>query len=238
MEGKEDLDEAVRLNPNYFAAYGERGIIAAEEHDVAVAMKCTVKAVNVVRSFIRGDAAATARFENGQDLVDGEQLDLRRVAAFRAWELLLGEYRRVALAFEKGGRMTAETANNPHVQRNSALLSAKAGKLDSALASLDRSVKLGPEDPLTYKLRAAVHLVRGDRNASVRDFTRVISLAPTDRQAHELRATVYASLGEDKKATADDLEALRIGREANKKGLREVDQILEKLNKEMYEAPQ
>lgn len=59
-----------------------------------------------------------------------------------------------------------------------AVLDREAGRLDSALARLDRVVRSGNAHPLTFVLRGSIHAARGERSEARLDFTRVMKLAP------------------------------------------------------------
>ena len=85
----------------------------------------------------------------------------------------------------------------------SARESLAAGDTDRALSLATDAVKLAPNQPSPYALRAAVQDARRDFAASIDDYTRLLSLTPDSLPALHHRGEAHFRLGHFKQSVAD-----------------------------------
>lgn len=81
---------------------------------------------------------------------------------------------------------------------------------NKALAEIEQSIRLVPDDVFAYELRAECHRVLGDGQAVVKDLIEMILLMPNDADCLRERANHYVSLGEARRAYEDADRAVQL----------------------------
>lgn len=75
-----------------------------------------------------------------------------------------------------------------------AVVEAMNDNSEAALLSANRAIRLGPEDPFAYQVRALLRISGGEPKAALPDLDRVIELMPDNRQVYSFRGQVCYSL--------------------------------------------
>jgi tetratricopeptide (TPR) repeat protein len=83
------------------------------------------------------------------------------------------------------------------------------GKLDLALADLDKGLRLNPMLPRALIARAAIHAAKGNLDQAIAGYTKAIAAQPKSVEAYHGRAITYRSKGQLGQALADLGEAIR-----------------------------
>lgn len=77
------------------------------------------------------------------------------------------------------------------------------GDKEAALDDCAQAIRLKPDDPIGYKIRARVYYDRGDDENAIADLNKAIALSPRDRKLYMQRAVVYDEMKEPALATQD-----------------------------------
>ena len=88
-----------------------------------------------------------------------------------------------------------------HLQRGRQYM--RIGMIDRALRDFDIAIRIAPENPAAFILRATAHAVKKNHKKALADFTRAIELRPDDGTAWIGRAHVHAMLNREKRALRD-----------------------------------
>ena len=82
--------------------------------------------------------------------------------------------------------------------------------LNAALVNATTAIRLSPDSPAGYKLRAGIYTMQGRFKPAVDDLTKANRIDPGDPNVLTVRGYAYQRLGEDAKADADDRAANRL----------------------------
>ncbi|MFC2130929.1 tetratricopeptide repeat protein [Bacteroidota bacterium] len=77
------------------------------------------------------------------------------------------------------------------------------GDLDGALADINESIKIEPDEPVLFNMRALIKVEKGDYDDAIEDFTKVIELLPDKFDAYANRAAAKFNLNDFKGAIED-----------------------------------
>ena len=86
----------------------------------------------------------------------------------------------------------------------------RLGKPERALADLAVAIRLQPDRPSAYVVRAEIHKKRCQFDQAIADATQAIFLDPDNAAAYSIRATCREAIGDLEGATADHEELVRI----------------------------
>lgn len=87
---------------------------------------------------------------------------------------------------------------------------AASGEIDKALADAETALRLAPQDPAGYSLRAELKLGKRDYGPALEDFDRAVRLDPDDADNLVGRGLVYTALKQFDRADAEFDEARRL----------------------------
>jgi serine/threonine protein kinase/Flp pilus assembly protein TadD len=169
------FSEAIRLEPDSFAAHFHRGIAHYLAGRSREALTDYTSAIRVVP----GSAEARlARARVHRDLGN--------------YHLALKDYTD-AIRLRPDGKV--------YVARG--CLQHEIGAYDQALADYEIALRLRPDDSAAHFRRGVTRYVMGDSAGAITDFTEVIRHDPKDVGAYHFRSDAFARLGEYAKAGAD-----------------------------------
>jgi tetratricopeptide (TPR) repeat protein len=126
---------------------------------------------------------------------DPRRADVYAVLAMSALEK--GEYEKVADLLHKA---EAINPNLPGVHRRYAEALMNMGKLDEALAMIQKEVRIAPDAGSSYILLGKIRLQREEYEEAVAAYSRAIELSKLDSRAYYGLATAYERLGKDDEA--------------------------------------
>jgi tetratricopeptide (TPR) repeat protein len=178
-----DLDQAIRLDPQYAIAYFNRGTAYGAKGEFDHAIADYDEYLRIDPSYQRGYALRGEAYYGKGDY-------LRAIADYDEAIRLNPKY---VAAY--GGRGAA------YVER---------GEYDRAIADLDQAIRLDPKFANPYSNRCSALRHKGDHEHAMLDCDQAIRLNPKYARAYVNRGDVHAARGDDKRAIADYEEALRI----------------------------
>ena len=77
------------------------------------------------------------------------------------------------------------------------------GNYLEALESIDKAIKMEPDDYKNYNLRAHIYLAAGETEKAILELDRVLEMNPFFTDAHNTRGFAYATLGDAQGALAE-----------------------------------
>jgi predicted TPR repeat methyltransferase len=163
-----EYSEAIRLNPDYAAAFNNRGDVWRTKGDWDRAIADLDEAIRLDPEFAgaffnRGNARA------GQGDLDGAIAD-----------------------FDEGIRLDPADAL---AFRHRGNLRASQGDLDGAIADYGEAIRLDPDWATAFSTRGHLRVSQGDLDGAIADFSETIRLDPADAFAFRHRGDVRAEPG-------------------------------------------
>jgi tetratricopeptide (TPR) repeat protein len=213
----EDLDQAIRLDPNNALAFSTRGYayLGKGQYDRAIedldqAILLNPNNAEVLRN--RGIAYAN-KGQPDRAIEDYDQairLDPNNALAFnnRGYAYLgKGQYDRAIQDLDQAIRLNPNYALAFNNRGNA--YGAK-GLYDQAIADFTKAIELKPDDAIAYNNRAWNYHLAGQDSRGLLDADRAVALAPKHAGVIETRAEIHEKLGEREKAIADYRQALSL----------------------------
>ena len=178
-----ELNEAIRLNPQFADAYIIRASFLQLKGEIKSALADLDEAIHI------DEFAASAYFARGairHDIDDkrGALVDLNE--AIRLDPTL-------SLAYSIRGSIKDDT-----------------GDEDGALVDFNEALKLNPQDTIAYFNRGLVRRIKNDVEGAIADFSEVIRLYPENVEAYYHRGELRGNKGETEGAITDFGEAIRL----------------------------
>jgi lipoprotein NlpI len=172
----EDLDQAIRLNPNYAAAFSNRGLayVRKGQYD---------RAIEDLDQAIRLNPNYAAAFNNRGSAYSAEG-DLDRAIADYNEAIRLDP--KIAAGFNSRG-----------------FAYARKGDLDRAIADHSEAIRLNPKYALAFLNRGNEYRAQGDFDRAIADYSEVIRLNPQYTFVLLNRGVAYYYVGSLPKALAD-----------------------------------
>ena len=177
--------EAIRLKPDFSAAYNNRGVARSQKGDLDGAMADFTEAIRLDRS--------DADVYNNRGNVRGGKGDL---------DGALDD-------FTEAIRLDPLT---PVADYNRARIRFKKSDLDGALADYTEAIRLDPSDANAYTNRGLIRSGKGDLDGALADYSAAIRLDLDPAAAavpYRNRAVVHSEMGNLDSALADLTEAIR-----------------------------
>ena len=185
---KQDLDQALLLDPEFGQVYIERAKYYLERGDFQLAYEDATQGVN----YLPGSHLAHL---------------------YRAWSLLeLKDYSRSAQAIETALRLDINYVPSYLVGGRVNLETGRAGTALEMLTKYDPYV---PEKTwqFYYSLGKAYYLTGSDMNQAEQLLNQAVSLGGDNSSLYQVRALVYLELGEQEKAVAEAFNARKVNRD-------------------------
>lgn len=183
-------DEALRLNPNFAAAYSARGAVYLRKFNWERAIADYTEA-------IRLDPKDVLSLEN-------------RGVAFKYRGLALnnkGDSERAIADYTEAIKLSP---NNVDLLLRRGELYEASSKRDLAIADYDEAIKLAPNDSRALSMRALAYYFKHDYDRALADCDEAIRLTPNDATAYNNRGAVYQAKGDRDRAVTDYQKALSL----------------------------
>ena len=178
-----DLDEAIRLQPNYPDAYGNRGNAYTNQGQLVQAFTDYNQAL-----ILRPNDPAT--YNN------------RGNAYFHK--------RNLNLAISDFDQALHLRPNYPAAYNNRGMTYTYQGKFEQAIADLDEAIRLQPNYPDAYGNRGNAYANQGQLVQAIDDYNQVLILRPSDPATYNNRGSAYLAKGELGPAIADFTYAITL----------------------------
>jgi predicted AlkP superfamily phosphohydrolase/phosphomutase/Tfp pilus assembly protein PilF len=172
-----------------------------------------------------GEGAPSA----GDAAVDPLVLDHLRALGYLDATSPKGDRNLAALHFEAGERaealrlyerLVAEDPEDASLRASLAGVLGALGRLEEALAQLDRAIALEPANPEAYHNRGVIHERRGDPAAAVRDYETALRYAPDYEPSRAALVRLRGSATPPEPRTPSERLAAAIGERAREAALR------------------
>lgn len=154
-KGMSDAKEAIRLNPEYFNGYNERGIIYRHTGNPDQAIGSFDTAIHLNPNFAR------AYNNRGNAYADK------------------GDYNQAIRDYSEAIRRQDRTMQSDFYL-NRAETYKEIGALDKASADCDQAIRINPTDAKVYMNRASVRSAKGDYRGAASDLEQATRLSPKD----------------------------------------------------------
>jgi len=178
-----DFTEAIKLNPNYAAAYHNRGLAYYLKRDYDRAIADCTEAIR-----LNPNSAITY---NNRGRVYSDKKDYDRAIADYTEAIRIDPYYATA-----------------YINRGLAYYNKK--DYDRAIADFTQAIRLNPNYARAYNDRGAAYDSKRDYDRAIADYTEAIRLNPNSATAYNNRGMAYYYKRDYDKAIADCTEAIRI----------------------------
>jgi tetratricopeptide (TPR) repeat protein len=214
-----DANESIRLNPNYYGGYLERGIVyrrtghlgkAISDYDTVIRLSPEFALLYYDRAIaygLKGDYTQSIRDNTRAIRLNPNDPDF---------------YHNRAVSYQSTGNFDkAITDYNEAIHRGQedlriycgrASVLEDIGQLDKASADYDRVTRLNPRDANGYIFRGYAHFAKGNYKAAAFDFEKATRFSPRDYDALVRLAWFQATCPED--SLRNGKEALETSRRA------------------------
>jgi len=211
-----EFNEAIRLNPKFAKAYGDRGVAYGYKGDYDIAMSDCNQAIRLdpkLALAYRCRGEAYYRKEDYDKAIKDytEAIKLNPKFALAYWSRgyaykVKEDYDRAIKDFNEAIRLDPSDA--AYYGRGKAY--GAKGDFDKAIRDYSEAIKLNPKFVEAYWDRGVVYGNKGDHDRARSDFNQVIKLAPESAAAYHQRGIAYFKKGDYDRAIADFKSALRI----------------------------
>ncbi|MBW4480435.1 MAG: tetratricopeptide repeat protein [Tolypothrix brevis GSE-NOS-MK-07-07A] len=179
----EDLNQAIRLNPNYAYAYNNRGIARKYLGDKQQALADYNTAIKINPNF------AAAYYNRGVIHAEmGEKL------------LALADYNQ-AIKIDSKNADVYNNRGSVHFDLANKLL---------AIKDYNQAIKINPNYGEAYYNRGIAHSALGEKLLAIKDYNQAIKINPNYSEAYYNRGNARSALGDKQKAIEDYNQAIKI----------------------------
>ena len=184
----DDYDQAIKLKPDYSAAYNNRGIARRDLGDNKAAITDFDQAIQTNRNWRKG-GLWTAYNNRGIARRD------------------LGDNKAAIDDFDQAIKLKPDLAEayNSRGDARSAL-----GDNKAAIDDYDQAIRLKPDYTDAYFNRGTVRSALGDKKAAINDYDQAIKLKPDYTDAYFNRGNALRDLGDNKAAIDDYDQAIKL----------------------------
>ena len=176
--------EALKLNPQMFVAYHNRGIIYSDKGEYDAALQDFSKAIE-----INSDDANAYR---SRGIVYSDK----------------GEYDAALQDFSKAIEMNPDEADAYYDDRGVVYL--RKGEYDAALQDFSKAIEMNPDEAKPYYSRGLTYIIKNEYDKATQDFSKAIELDPDNAKTYVYRGGIYHITGEYDKATQDFSKAIEL----------------------------
>jgi tetratricopeptide (TPR) repeat protein len=213
----EEYTQAIRLDPNYVAAYHGRGLAYRNKNDNDRAIADYTQAIRFDPNYaVAYTARGNAYSDKGDhdraiaDYTQAIRLDPNYAAAYTARGNAYyskGDYDTAIADHTQAIRLDPNKANAYH-NRGSAY--ERKGENDRAFADYDLAIRLDPNFAGAYIGRGTAYRNKGDNDRAIADYTQAIRIDPNYTSAYYNRGSAYYMKRDYNRAIADYEAALQL----------------------------
>ena len=236
--------EAIRLQPDFVEAFGNRGNAYQAKGELDAAILDYDRAIQLqpdyaIAFYNRGNAhdakgelhAAILDYNHAiQISPDYADAFINRGIAFG----VKGELDAAILDFERAIQFQPDLAEafvnrgNAHYEKD---------ELDAAILDYDRAIQLQPDYAVAFYNRGKAHRAKGELDTAILDYNRAIQLQPDYVNAFYNRGTLLQRMGRNTAAIADLRQYLALGGGIRDGDTEEVEQWISEIEAEAAENP-
>lgn len=234
-EAISDLDEAIRLDPEYWPAYASRGDFLSELGSYEKAADDWLRCLSVpnLQDSSQRTPPRHKRDRMYPDLARAKRLDLRSIVDFLCWQHVYKSFH-WSRRLNPLGMFTPDKLRDAQEHRLAAAIRAMDGKLDEAIACAEKAAVLAPWNPETYRLRACIRVFQREWRHAVADLNKVIEIEPGDRETLQIRSQLHLHLGHRHEYEADQERLRRLSEDL----VERVDEKLDAMKRTLEQLEQ
>jgi tetratricopeptide (TPR) repeat protein len=194
-EALADLTEAIRLEPQWAAAYLSRGDVWRKKGDPDRAITDYTEALRL------SPANTTALVDRGWAYYD------RGLAYHNN-----GHYDKAMADYTEALRPLFKATDTQiyQIYFNRGTLYHRRGETDRAIADYTEAIRLDRHNSRSYTSRGIIFAEQGEYVRAIADFSQAVRLDPKDTQAYCHRGKAYCEKGEYEEAFSDFMEVIRL----------------------------
>jgi lipoprotein NlpI len=213
----QDLDQAIRLNPNYAEALSNQALIYYDRGDYDRAIQ------NLDQAILLNPNSAEMLSNRGNSYAGKGEFDLAIQDVDQAIRLNpsyapayvirgsayvgKGEFDRAMQDFDQAVQINPSYAP-AYQQRGTAFV--HGGQYDRAIQDFSQSLQLDPNEPVALHNRGFLYAAKGDFEHAIQDYDQVIRLDPGDADAYEKRGAFQFCLAQYENAKKSFAGALQL----------------------------
>lgn len=214
----DDLNKAIELAPHVEKYYRNRSLAYSglKQHENALAddQKCLEMQPNSARvwSSYGMTLLALERYEEAKQAIE-KALELRPDEIYFIYQLGViasqaGDFEAALAAYDRAMAIDPE---NEDIESGRRLVLGKLGRYDEALAEVDREIKKNPRRGGAYITRSLVNFYMERYEEAIKDATMALERGQASQPAaYYNRAIAYWKTGQEEKAKADLLKAIKL----------------------------
>ena len=209
--------EALKLNPNLWFVYNNRGVAYAKKGEVDAAIKDYNKAIELKPDY------ANAYKNRSNAYVKKGEVDTAIKDFSKAIEINPDDaeaYNHRGLAYAKKGEIDTAIKDfskaieiNPddtEAYNNRGLAYAKKGEVDTAIKDFSKAINLETDCAGTYNNRGLAYADKGDFDTAIKNYNKAINLKPDYAGTYNDRGNAYAKKGDFDTAIKDYNKAINL----------------------------
>ena len=210
--------EALKLNPQMFVAYHNRGIVYSDKGEYDAALQDFSTAIennpDYTKAYYNRGVAYQRKGEYDaalQDFSRAIKLDLDYADAYYCRGLIYiikNEYDAALQDFSTAIKSKPDYAEAYH---NRGIIYSDKGEYDAALQDFSKAIEINSDDANAYRSRGIVYSDKGEYDAALQDFSKAIEMNPDEADAYyDDRGVVYLRKGEYDAALQDFSKAIEM----------------------------
>ena len=213
----EDLNEAIKLNPQYVDAYMGRGAVYIIKGEYDLALEDLNEAIKLnpqyVDAYMGRGAVYIIKGEYDlavEDFNEAIKLNPQHVDAYMgrgAVYIKKGEYDRALEYFNEAIKLNSQHAD---AYLGCGVVYIKKGEYDLAVKYFNEAIKLNSRHADAYLGCGAVYIIKGEYDLALEYFNKAIKLNPQHADAYLGRSAIYITKGEYDRAFEDLNETIKL----------------------------
>jgi tetratricopeptide (TPR) repeat protein len=219
-----DLDQSIKLQPDFAPAYIKRGIAYFFTGELDRALADYTQALRLQPDFALTYGVRCELYQKKEDyehaITDCSQSlklqpDARAYHARGAAYALKGEYDRALADYTQALKLKPSLDVAADVYRNRGAAYNAKGDYNQAIADYNQLLKLQPNNAKAYNGRGWAYALKGDYERALADVNQALKFQPDDPSFYDSRGFAYSGQGNYDRAIADYNQALKLKPDAD-----------------------
>jgi len=217
QDALEKYSEAIKLNPNYDAAYSSRGNLYSLSKDKDKALADYNQAIKInpnnSAAYIGRGSVFYGIGDKEKALTDYNQaikINPNNSVAYTVRGIIFDDKREYDKAITDYNQAIKINPNNSFAYNNRGNSYSNKGEYDKALADYNQAIKINPIDSSPYNGRGTIYSEKGEHDKAIINYNQAIKLDPNFVLAYNNRGNSYNRKGEDDKAITDYNQAIKL----------------------------
>lgn len=204
-QASQDLEEALRLLPDYVEASALRQAVLLELGDAAGWLQESTRRSTIADRCRKTGHETGMAFGAGCEMYcfeDTGAVSLRSLLPYKCWNLVFREIRNNATTASRPDGSVRAQVDEKDLYAHS-IRSAADGDLNGSLSGLSAALARAPSNSRLHQMRGAVWALKGNLSAAAGDISEAIRLNRSDISLYQLRSSIYRAMKEWERSAAD-----------------------------------